>query len=209
MYAGVDGCPKGWVAFVLPDERIVEGFQQLAGLLEALNGCEVIAVDMPLNAPETGQRPCDLSVRAELGPFASSLFMTPTAQALAAATQEEASRINIERGGYGVTSQAFSLRNKIAEVAELQRPDLVEVHPELVFRLLGPVIHRKRSWAGLRERVEVLQTHGLHPQSWDCGNWAEADDTMDAAAAALTARRYARGEALRFPPEGQDPAIFA
>lgn len=53
MYAGVDGCPKGWVALVLPDERIVEGFQQLAGLLEALNGCEVIAVDMPLNAPES------------------------------------------------------------------------------------------------------------------------------------------------------------
>lgn len=206
---GVDGCREGWVAFVLPGERVVEGCATFAQLLEVLGPQQVIAVDMPLVMPTTAQRLAELEVREALGPFRSSLFMTPTREALAAPSQAEASAINRRLGGVGVSAQAFALRHKIAEVATSGAGNLIEVHPELTFRLLGPVIHKKRSWAGIRERVRVLSEHGLHPQDWDCGNWAAADDTLDAAAAALSARRYAQGVARRFPAAEHEAAIYA
>lgn len=208
---GIDGCRQGWVAFVLPEERVVEGFASFAALVAHLGAEVTVAgVDMPLSIPETGERQAELEVREALGPFRSSLFITPTREALAANTQAEASTINRRNGGLGVTAQAFALRHKIAEVGAA-RPGfpLIEVHPELTFATLGPVHHRKRTWAGVRERVSVLRGQGLHPWQWNCGDWAAADDTLDAAAAALSAQRYALGQALAFPAEGTVAEIFA
>lgn len=190
----------------------MERFAVFADLVAHLVGLgvEVIGVDMPLNPPELGQRLCDIEVREALGGFGSSLFVTPTRAALAAPTQTEASRINRERGGMGVSSQAFALRHKIAEIAHTQSDvPLIEVHPELTFHLLGPALYRKRSWAGVRERVRLLRAQGLHPDEWECGNWAAADDTIDAAAAALSARRHALGEAKAFGDLPGDPVIWA
>lgn len=209
MYAGVDGCREGWVAFVLPDERVIEGCRSFAEVLAAIGPVDVAGVDMPLWVPEYGQRNAELQVRDALGSHRSSLFITPTRAALAAATQSSASEINRRHGGTGVSAQSFALRTKIAEVASTPSDiTLLEVHPELTFHVLGPVTHRKRSWAGIRERVAVLEAHGLHPAQWRCGNWAAADDTLDAAAAALSARRYALGEAVSFGSfEGDRPIV--
>lgn len=210
MYAGIDGCREGWVAFVLPEERVVEGCHTFAEVLTAIAGVEVAGVDMPLRAPEHGQREAELQVRAALGARRASLFITPTKAALAAATQAQASEINRRRGGAGVSAQAFALRTKIAEIAATAATvPLVEVHPETTFQLLGPVAHRKRCWAGIQERVAVLERHGLHPFEWSCGNWAAADDTLDAAAAALSARRYALGDATIFGAFEDGPPIVA
>lgn len=207
MYAGIDGCREGWVAFVLPEERVIEGCRTFAEVLDATGHLHVAGVDMPLWTPENGQRQAEIQARAALGPHRASLFITPTKAALGARTQAQASEINRRHGGTGVSAQSFSLRSKIAEVAATSTSiELIEVHPELTFHLLGPVAHRKRTWAGIRERVAVLEAHGLHPQRWQCGDWAAADDTLDAAAAALSARRYARGEAERFGSfEGDQP----
>jgi predicted RNase H-like nuclease len=207
VFAGVDGCRKGWVGFVLPGEVLVEGFVRFADLMQHLEGLGVstVGVDMPLNCPECGERPCDLAVREALGPFRSSLFITPTCAALECRTQAEASEVNRLRGGRGVSAQAFALRAKIAEVSEVSTPStLVEVHPELSFHLLGPVQHGKRTWAGVRERLAVLEAQGLHPMRWETGGWAATDDTLDAAVAAVSARRYALGEARGFPDTGRD-----
>ena len=168
-----------------------------------------VGVDMPLSCPEYGERSCDLAVKKALGPFGSSLFVTPTCAALACSTQREASAVNRGRGGKGVSAQAFALRSKIAEVAATPTSAaLVEVHPELSFHLLGPVQHGKRTWAGVRERVAVLEAQGLHPMEWETGGWAAADDTLDAAVAAVSAHRYARGRALGFGPD-EGPRIWA
>lgn len=210
VYAGIDGCREGWVAFVLPEERVVERCRTFGEVLEAIGDVEVAGVDMPLWVPENGQREAELQVREALGPHRSSLFITPTRAALAAATQAQASVINRQRAGVGVSAQSFSLRAKIAEVAAtVTGTALVEVHPELTFHLLGPVVMRKRSWAGIRERVAVLEAQGLRPWQWQCGNWAAADDTLDAAAAALSARRYALGQAAIFGASGDDLPIVA
>ena len=208
MYAGVDGCRKGWVALVLPQENLIEGFTTFASLSDHLSelGVTTIGVDMPLDPPEYGERECDLVVRKELGSKRASLFITPTRAALACATQAEASRVNKARGGAGVSAQAFSLRHKIAEVAQVRPEGLIEVHPELTFHRLGSPHHSKRTWAGVRERLAILQAHGLDPWAWASTGWAATDDTLDAAAAALTARRRARGEAECFGP---GPRIWA
>jgi predicted RNase H-like nuclease len=139
MYAGVDGCAKGWVAFVVPTQRLVEGFPSFADLAGHLRelGVTTIGVDMPIEPPETGARECDLAVKKALGPKASSLFITPTRAALACATQAEATVVNKEHGGAGVSAQAFALRHKIREVEQAGVDGVIEVHPELTFHLLG------------------------------------------------------------------------
>jgi predicted RNase H-like nuclease len=208
MYAGVDGCRQGWVALVLPGENLVEGFTRFGDLVEHLEamGVEVVGVDMPIGPPMRGERACDLAARAFLGPRRSSLFMTPTAAALAAPTQAQATVINRERGGKGVSAQAFALRSKIQEVAQADATaTVIEVHPELTFRVLGAPQFSKKSWAGVRERLAILESEGLHPLDWASVGWATTDDTLDAAAAALSARRFAQGRARAFP-ETEDPA---
>ena len=212
MYAGVDGCRQGWVALVLPQERLLEGCTEFADLLRQLRdmGVTTVGVDMPIDAPETGERECDLAVRGFLGARRASLFITPTRAALACATQAEATRLNRELGGKGVSAQAFALRHKIAEVAAAPASvDLVEVHPETTFAVLGPARYRKKTWAGMRERVRILEAQGLQPLAWESTGWAAADDTLDAAAAALSARRVAAGQARRFPAAGTGPLIWA
>ena len=210
MYAGVDGCRKGWVALVLPEETLIEGFTAFAALSDHLIalGVTTIGVDMPLDPPEYGVRACDLAVKKALGPKGSSLFIIPTRAALACPTQAEASRVNKAHGGAGVSAQAFALRHKIAEVAQVGMEGIIEVHPELTFHLLGNPQHSKRTWAGVRERLTILQAQGLDPWSWPSTGWAATDDTLDAAAAALSARRYACGEAVAHP-EGPGPYIWA
>ncbi len=211
MYAGVDGCKKGWVGFVLPGQRLVEGctsFAELTGRLAEL-GVTTIGVDMPIGPPQTGERECDLLVKKALGPKGSSLFITPTRAALACATQAEATRLNKELGGAGVSAQAFSLRHKIAEVTDAGVEGLIEVHPELTFHVLGTPRFSKRTWAGVRERLAILQAQGLDPWAWKSAGWAAVDDTLDAAAAAITAMRYGESRAIAYPADREGPCIWA
>jgi len=211
MYAGVDGCAKGWVGFIVPEQRLVEGFASFADLAGHLRdqGVTTIGVDMPIGPPRAGERACDLAVKKALGRKRSSLFITPTRAALACETQAEASAVNREHGGAGVSAQAFALRHKIREVEQAGVGGLIEVHPELTFHLLGAPRFPKRSWAGVRERVRILQANGLDPWAWESTGWAGVDDTLDAAAAALTAARHADGTAIRFPARRRGPAIWA
>lgn len=208
MYAGVDGCTKGWVALVLPEQRLVEGFTTFAALAGHLRdlGVTTIGVDMPIGPPDYGQRACDVAVKKALESKGSSLFMTPTRAALECPTQAEASEVNKRRGGTGVSAQAFALRHKIFEVEQADTDGLIEVHPELTFHRLGAPQYSKRTWAGVRERLAILQAQGLDPWAWPSSGWAATDDTLDAAAAALSALRHAHGEAECFGP---GPHIWA
>lgn len=211
MYAGVDGCAKGWVALILPTEELVEGRTAFGDLLEYLvaQGVTTVGVDMPIDPPERGERECDHAARALLGSKRSSLFMTPTRAALQCATQAQASEVNRAHGGKGVSAQAFNLGRKILEVAQAPRiADVIEVHPELTFHTLGATRHSKKTWAGVRERIAVLESQGLQPMQWQSMGWGATDDTLDAAAAALSARRYAKGEAVQVPQIGSGPFIW-
>lgn len=220
---GADGCRGGWVAVTLVDGRVsaVEVFPQFAALVAAAGGAAAIGVDMPIGLLETASRAADREARRLLGRAGSSVFGVPARPVLLAATYTEARRLARDRGETGVSAQAYALRRKIFEVEAVAGGDdrVYEVHPEVSFRELGGGAGRlagKKTWDGLGERRELLRRAGIELPDvlGDAGRRSGADDVLDAAAAAWSALRVARGEARSLPdppeagPHGRDIAIW-
>lgn len=224
LVVGVDAAgAHGWVGVAVDDD----GFAGAAkgSLVEVLGGLSpkgeaaaVVGIDIPIG---TSMRPrvADAAVRARLGPRASSLFATPPTDVLDASDYAAANGLLAARGAPKISRQAWNLVPKMTEAAELAAVDdrLVEVHPELSFReMAGAVLPwSKKTWNGLHLRLELLRAAGVVvPDQIDGAGAVAIDDVVDAAAAAWSARRVARGEALSFPdpPEivdGRTVAIWA
>ena len=213
---GIDGCRAGWVGIVLgpdPDRPPVGCFGATMAELAAASGpVDVVGVDMPLHLAPEGTRRCDVAARAHLGAKRSSLFPTPPAPAYAAASYAEACAVSRELAGWAPSRQAWALAPKVADlrawwVAGAPCP-VLEVHPEVSFSLMagGPILARKTTWAGHRARWAALAAEGIVvPDDLGPAGLAGADDVLDAAAAAWTARRVAAGTARSFPTD-LDPA---
>jgi predicted RNase H-like nuclease len=207
---GVDAYKGGWVALALGNGS-VEGCQ-LYGRISELIGdhpeAGVIAVDIPIGLPEKGPRQADVEARWFVGPRRSSVFPTPSRAVLEASTYDEALALAQSLGGRGISRQSFALAPKILEVDAAASADerIVEVHPEVSFRAMAdqPIAFPKKSWNGLLLRRRLLEANGvLLPDDLAEGGLAPADDVLDAAAAAWTANRLAKGKAkaLPDPPE--------
>ena len=168
-----------------------------------------IAVDIPIGLPDTGARQADVLARRLLGSRASTLFVTPTRDAVEAPDRSEASRRNVQRGGQGVTAQAFALVPAILEaerfVTDNPRLRVVECHPECSFAEMNggaPVAAPKRTWTGMQDRLRLLREAGIDLTAHDVGEagvQAATDDVIDAAAAAWSARRCTEGVAFGLP----------
>ena len=138
--------------------------------------------------------------------------MTPRA-ALEADGWEAANAISKELSGVGLSKQSYALVPKILEVDALAGSDdrVIEVHPEVSFRALsgGPLRGSKKSWSGMTQRRSLLATAGIElPDDLGEANGVPADDVLDAAVAAWSANRYARGEARRLPAEGRELGVI-
>lgn len=226
---GVDGARGGWTGALLGVSgtgtvQIVAG-PDLPTLIDRARSqadVEVVAVDTPIGLPDTGRRQADVQVRARLGRRAGSVFPTPVRDALAAESYAEARRISIDRtGGTSLAAQSYALRRAILDVDAYVRGEgptlpVVEVHPELCFSIMAgaPLASSKKTPEGVRERRGLLLAQGIRlPSGVDLARRG-ADDILDAAAAAWSAARVARGEADRHPeqPErfsdGIDAAIW-
>ncbi len=117
-----------------------------------------------------------------------------------------------------LSQQAWALLPKIREVDALATADdrIYEVHPEVSFRAMARVeLPRKKSWEGAQRRRDLLAAEGIVlPSDLGDAGRAAVDDVLDAAAAAWTANRIARGDAatLPDPPEpsydGREVAIW-
>lgn len=214
---GVDACAKGWVGLALDlGERAIraEAFfdTAIAGLVDAADDggrtCAVVAIDMPIGLPDAGRRAADVRAREVLGPRWQSVFITPTRVAIEAASHADAVRINRDRAGEGVSAQAYGLVRKLLEVDRFVRSGartVIEVHPEVCFVTMAgqPLPTRKKSWAGMQQRVALLRAAGLPilDDLGPAGEHAGVDDVLDAAAAAWTAWRYASGTAFSLPEQ--------
>ena len=165
---GIDGCRTGWAGIVWDGTRVNGVFAaRLTDLLETAGAVDAVVLDMPIGLPDHGVRAADRLAKQELGPKASSIFLTSTRPALAAPTRAEADALNRAHGSGGVTAQAFALHAKIAEVDDAVRATgaaVVEGHPELSFAALAgaPVLAPKRSWAGSAVRRSLLAGAGIH-----------------------------------------------
>lgn len=218
--AGADGCRAGYVVAL---RRIDTGewlgarvVPDVAALMTLPEAPVVIAIDMPIGLPErtgAGGRAPERLVRPHLGARQSSVFAVPGRAAVMAEdyAQACAEALATSDPPRKVSKQAFHLFAKMRVLDEALRADPVlrervfETHPELAFRLMAgaPLMHPKKikgavDPAGMAERLALLAREGLDAMPARLRG-AGADDVLDAHAAAWTALRIARGEAMRFP----------
>jgi predicted RNase H-like nuclease len=206
---GVDACKAGWVGITLQGNEtrgyLASTISDLVDQAAADGPLEAVAVDIPIGLPDEGRRQADVLAKAAIGPRRLSVFMTPVRSALLAPTHATAVAINRELAGEGISLQAFGLRPKLLEVERWvteTNHHVVEVHPEVSFAFLAgePLSTRKSTWAGAQRRHGLLATAGIR-LAGDLGaaGAAGVDDVLDAAAAAWTARRLTRGQAISMP----------
>jgi predicted RNase H-like nuclease len=207
---GVDSCKAGWVGIVLSDGEPSPCFAvQIGDLVDEAgrNGpLEVIAIDMPIGLPDHGHRQADICVRDAVGPRRASVFITPVREALEADDYLAANAVNNQLAGKGISRQAYALKAKLLQVdrwVRQTRERVVEVHPEAGFAHLAgrPLPLSKATWAGAALRRHLLAEAGIHlaDDLGIAGEKAGVDDVLDAAVAAWTASRVARGQARTIP----------
>lgn len=220
--AGIDAYRRGrqprWVAVVLRGPRVADVVTEVAlsALMKQLADVKVAGIDMPLLLPPSGVRDCDLEARTFVGPRRSSVFLAPPIRVFRAHTPEKASDICREMTGRGLSRQTWGLGPRTLDLQKVAKTDerLIEVHPEVSFReMAGEVLEDpKLTWNGQLRRLELLRGEGIElpPHLGDAADVPPAD-LIDAAAAAWSARRVARGTAKPFPKDyvgGKQPVIW-
>jgi predicted RNase H-like nuclease len=216
---GVDACRAGWVGIAVDEPgagRPAFGYvgptvEDLVDEAERDGRVDVVGVDIPIGLPDRGRRRADELARLAVGPRRSAVFLTPVRSALGAPDHATAVRRNRALTGEGVSIQAYGLRHRIFEVeqwAGVFPRTVLEVHPEVCFAHLAgsPLSTRKSTWAGAEVRRTLLAEIGIDlAHIGPAGAHAGVDDVLDAAAAAWTAARHARGDAVPLP---DPPEVF-
>ncbi len=153
-----------------------------------------------------GSRACDKAARKLLGqPRGTSVFAAPCRAALTGKNHAEASAINRDKTGRGLSQQAFGIGAKIKQVDDAIKPDCqqwaFEVHPEVCFWALNgqrPMSHNKKTREGAAERIALLSTTfpDIQRHLVNRPPGVGKDDLLDAAAAAWTALRLNSSNAV-------------
>lgn len=209
LVVGVDGARGGWVAVWLQMAQFHSAtyFATLDRLLAETAQALVVAIDLPIGLT-SGKRDADVQGLELLGPRRNSLFLMPPKE-LAGLEYMNAQTLWQGKPGEGFSKQTWAILPTVLAAADpIRRADpfgarIIEVHPELSFMEMAegrPMVYSKRTWNGHRERLAVLASHGLSvpDEIGDLRN-ASPDDVLDAFAAAWTADRFWRDEALSVP----------
>lgn len=214
--AGADGCKRGWV-FIY----------QIAGKLDAMVATTVrealdrlpsdivLAIDIPIGLPKSGDRHCCRQARQLLQARKSSVFPVPVRACMDARSHDEAKEMHYQADGRKISAQAWAILPKIREVDELLRSDhslrtrIYEMHPEVSFcRWQGePMKYAKKKSPGYQEREALIDTvwPGERVRLWDkVRREASRDDVNDAFAALWTAGRITDGSAVHLASPEHD-----
>ena len=140
LVAGVDGCRAGWIAFRVELPSLVTSVKVIdlpALLSKRPPELACLGIDIPIGLLD-GSRACDREARRLLGkPRGTSVFAAPCREALIAKTHTEASAINRQKTGRGLSLQSFHIGPKIKQVDDAITPETqqwaLEVHPEVCF----------------------------------------------------------------------------
>jgi predicted RNase H-like nuclease len=211
---GVDAWRGGWVAVELADGEVTAVWLAtgLADIVAAFGDAAVFGVDMPLGLVARGWRQADELAAARLGAQRSRVFRVPPRPAWDAPTHREAVAVcrRLTEPPAGFSVQAWGLKDRLREADALRAGlpgALFEVHPELSFAALAggtPVAAGKKTWNGQLTRRGLLAAAGMHlPDDLGAAGAAPADDILDAAAVAWSARRIAAGQAVSLPDPPQ------
>jgi predicted RNase H-like nuclease len=212
---GVDGCKIGWffVALGQGDNAEFGVFEKIGLLFCAYFNAKSILIDIPIGLPfeRIKNRCCDKEARKVLGPKrAGAVFAPPCRIALSTHDYAEASRINREVLGKGISRQTYNIMSKIKEVDDFlnQHPEakktMRETHPEICFWALAgqrPMQHKKKSPEGRDERLALLEHHYARSRSIYVAavdrylrKDVRRDDILDALVNAVTALRLKKHE---------------
>jgi predicted RNase H-like nuclease len=217
-FAGVDGCPGGWLCIVCaPDTNSfsISVFRTAADLLTHDPKIGVMTIDMPIGLVDTGRRRCGELARDMLGTRHVCVSNAPIRPALYAPSRLAASAITEKATNRQVGSIEWALYPKVINLDVAITPShqswRFEIHPEICFCAWnnGTAIQLKKdsdqgrqdreslidtAWPGVRQTLLAqLQQQGHNRQH------VALDDINDAFAALWTARRIAAGEAQRIP----------
>ena len=202
---GVDGWRGAWVGALLEGRAVRLLVLPDAAAVLAVPDVVVVAIDMPIGLSEDGVRACDLAAAGLLRPTggASSVFPTPVRAVLA--TDDYAEARAISRAATdpprAPSAQAFQLVRNIRDLDDVlgdpPTDRVVEVHPELSFRLgLGGVTARKGTAVGTVQRLRTLRAvMDVEEALADAPTGVPVIDALDACAAAWSAARLAAGTA--------------
>jgi predicted RNase H-like nuclease len=214
--AGVDGCKKGWFRICRDPESRELRFHVLESVHELITLAPqpgVVALDMPIGLPDSGQRICDRAARSLLGPRRSSVFRAPIRPAVRSTSREEADSITRRIEGKGVGAQSWGIYRKINSVDEVLGRDsrarelIREVHPEVCFWAWNqnrPMEYSKKTPKGRRQREALAEGWlgaGILQRARDgyLKRDLADDDILDAVAGLWTAHRIADGTARTLP----------
>ncbi len=173
---GVDVCRAGWFMVALDGNGSweIDIAPNLSALCNKYKRASLILVDIPIGLKESGleERKCDVFARRILGqPRGRSVFRVPCRAAVYEDTREDASQVNIQRTGTGISPFTWGIVPKIKEMDEFlnanfeARAIVRESHPELCFWALAgePMQFSKGDEEGLEERQSLLQA--LFPET--------------------------------------------
>jgi predicted RNase H-like nuclease len=208
---GVDAAGRlGWVGVVVDDTGFVGArFGALREIVEWAEPVGVVGVDIPIGHVPGGTRQADIRARRFVGSRGASVFAAPPAEVLGAGSYAEANATLTGLGLPMLSRQAWALVPKMVEAAALAAVDerVFEVHPEVSFcELAGECLGwSKKSWNGLLLRRRLLTDAGVElPEVIVDLGGAVADDVVDAAVVAWSARRIAGGTACPLPDPPQE-----
>lgn len=202
-YAGVDGCPAGWVAVTLDDAGTwgpVLICRSFADMVSATADAALVLVDIPMGLNDQRYwRAGDQAARQLLGARRSSIFAVPVRAAVHAPDYATASALNYAATGRRLSMQSWHICRKIAEADLAIRGNpglqdrLRESHPELCFTALNgwrPPAASKTTREGQAERLALLARHtpGVTLPPGIPRSQAAPDDLLDAMVLAVAAR---------------------
>ena len=231
--AGADGCPAGWLVVF----RAINGqspraqiFKKITDAFEQQERLKILAVDIPIGLATTsrkGGRCADVEARKVLGLRKSSIFPAPSRAVLKARSPAEAREIEKRNSDppKSLAKQVINLLDKIRQldaIAARYSGIIFECHPEVSFWMMNEcreMSFPKRTLDGFNERCGILTRNGYDRSflTTRVGSYKEhgRDDLPDACAAAWTAERIFRKEAVCFPAKpkpddcGLNVAIWA
>ena len=210
---GLDAAARhGWVGVLLDEHGYADAcVGAAAGLIAWAEPVSVVAIDIPLGSVAGGSRLADAAARRFVGARFSSVFSAPAREVLTALDFASANATLTKLGAPRLSQQAWALIPKMIEADTIAASDerLFEVHPEVSFRHLAgdSLPWSKKSWNGLLLRRQLLADAGVAlPERIRGVKGVAADDVVDAAVAAWSARRIATGVAcpLPDPPQSVD-----
>ncbi|MFA1609684.1 DUF429 domain-containing protein [Halobellus rubicundus] len=217
---GVDACPAGWVASVRDADGLrVETHESFASVAEAYPEGRIL-VDIPIGLPAGSRRRCDEVASDLLGCRGISVFYPPSERAVERDDYDAASDAHRADVGYGLSRQAFHIREEIREIAEVAGDGydgrIREAHPELCFAGLNgqPIAYAKSGERGRRLRRALLSdaVEGAEAAYADAlerypRSAVGRDDVLDAMVLAVAAAAPSLSTAPP-DPDGDEPRIY-